>query len=120
MDGGFTLLELMMVVSIAGILATLAEPSYQYAVTRAREATLKHNLFSLREVIDQHKADRGKYPPTLEALVALGYLRQVPFDPFTKSQRTWQVMIDEGDGGVLDVHSGSSLVATDGTPYNQW
>lgn len=119
-EHGFTILELMIVVTIAGILVMLAEPSFTGAATKAREATLKQNLFTMRDVIDQFKADRGKYPATLVELKELGYLKRIPMDPFTKSDSTWQEIPDETDGGVFDVHSGSDLVALDGTPYNQW
>jgi general secretion pathway protein G len=119
-EAGFTLVELMLVVTIAGILVTLAEPSFHTSVTRAREAALKQNLFTMRDVIDQFKADRGTYPPSLAALKEAGYLKRMPVDPFTKTDSSWQQILDEGDGGVFDVHSGSDLVALDGSPYNQW
>ncbi len=122
---GYTLLELMIVVAIAGILVTLAVPSFQRSAVKAREAALKQNLFTLRTVLDQHYADHGVYPPTLEALVESGYLREIPMDPFTKSPGTWQTTIEEEEeegelGGIWDVHSGSDLVALNGTPYNEW
>lgn len=123
---GYTILELMIVVAIAGILITLAVPSFQNSATKAREAALKQNLFTLRNVIDQYYADRGTYPPSLSDLVEAGYLRQIPPDPFTKSADTWQEILAESTGdadqptGIFDVHSGSELVAIDGTPYNQW
>ncbi len=120
-DRGFTILELMIVVSIAGILVMLAEPSFVGAVVKAREVVLKQDLFTIRDVIDQYKADRGKYPPTLVELKEAGYLKRVPVDPFTKSDTSWQEIPDQADGGVFDVHSGSDLVSPlDGTPYNQW
>jgi general secretion pathway protein G len=120
-EQGFTIVELMIVVTIAGILVMLAEPSFTGAATRAREAALKQNLFTMRDVIDQFKADRGKYPAALLELKEVGYLRWIPVDPFTKSDSTWQEILDEADGGVFDVHSGSDLVSPlDGTPYNQW
>jgi len=122
---GYTLLELMIVVAIAGILVTLAVPSFQRSAVKAREAALKQNLFTLRTVMDQHYADHGVYPPTLETLVESGYLREIPMDPFTKSPDTWQATIEEEEeegelGGIWDVHSGSDLVALNGTPYNEW
>ncbi|MGH7254988.1 MAG: type IV pilin protein [Nitrospirales bacterium] len=119
-QAGFTILELMIVVAIAGILITLAEPSYHQSVIKAREAALKQNLFSMRDVIDQYQADRDSYPPTLEDLVSAGYLKRIPYDPFTKSDSSWQLIYDETDGGIFDVHSGSDLVALNGTPHNQW
>lgn len=117
---GFTLLELMIVVSIIGILATLAVPSYQSSVVKAKEAALRQDLSTLRDVLDQHKADQGKYPPSLSALVGTGYLRGVPKDPFTGATTTWQEITDSAEGGVVDIFSGSEFVGTNGTPYNRW
>jgi general secretion pathway protein G len=87
---GFTLIELMIVVSIIGILATIAVPSYQSSVIKARETVLRQDLFTMRELLDQHRADQGKYPPSLDGLVAAGYLRTLPKDPFTNSSDSWQ------------------------------
>jgi general secretion pathway protein G len=119
-EGGYTLLELMIVVTIVAILATLAEPMWQESVTRAREASLKQTLFNMRDILDQYRADRGKYPQAMAEVVSAGYLRHMPSDPFTRSATTWQEIPSETEGGVFDVHSGSPLVGTDGTPYNQW
>jgi len=110
----------MIVVTIIGILATLAIPSYQAAVVKAKESALRQNLFSIRDVIDQHRADKGKYPETIQSLVGAGYLRRVPTDPITGNTTSWQEMVDQTDGGVIDVFSGSDLVGTNGIPYNQW
>ena len=117
---GFTLIELLIVVSIIGILATLAAPTYQASVIKAKEAALRQDLFTLRDVLDQHRADQGKYPPSLQALTSAGYLRRIPKDPFTNSDTTWQEMTDAAEGGIFDVFSGSELVGTNGTPYNRW
>lgn len=118
---GTTIIELMMVVTIVGILATLATPSYYNSVIRARETVLKHDLFTMRDVLDQFRTDRGKYPSNLAELSAAGYLKGIPLDPFTKSSGTWQEILDQADGGVFDVHSGSDLVSPlNGTSYNQW
>ncbi|MEQ1563201.1 MAG: prepilin-type N-terminal cleavage/methylation domain-containing protein [Nitrospiraceae bacterium] len=117
---GFTMIELMIVVSIVGILATLAAPSYQASVVKAREAALRQDLSTLRDVLDQHKADQGKYPPSLSVLVGSGYLRAIPKDPVTGSTATWQEILDPVEGGVVDVFSGSEFVGTNGTPYNRW
>jgi general secretion pathway protein G len=111
---------MMIVVTIAGILATLAEPMWQESVTKAREASLRMTLFTMRDVLDQYRADRGKYPDALAEIVSAGYLRQMPTDPFTRSPTTWQEIPSEAEGGIFDVHSGSPLVGTDGSPYNQW
>ena len=119
---GFTLLELMIVMTIIGILATLAEPSFRTATVKAREAALKKDLFIFRDAIDQYYADQGVYPPSLKDLVDKKYIRAMPVDPFTKSADSWvEVMAqEEGESGVFDVHSGSDLVALDGTAYNVW
>ncbi|MDX2253565.1 MAG: prepilin-type N-terminal cleavage/methylation domain-containing protein [Nitrospira sp.] len=119
-DEGFTLVELMIVVAIVGILATISIPSYHTSLIKARETVLRQDLFTMREVLDQHRADQGKYPSSLGALVAAGYLRMVPKDPFTNSTNTWQEISDSTEGGVFDVYSGSDLVGTNGTAYNQW
>jgi general secretion pathway protein G len=117
---GFTLIELLIVVSIIGILATLAAPSYQASVIKAREAALRQDLFTLRDVLDQHRADQGKYPSSLETLVSAGYLRAIPKDPFTDSTTSWQEILDLKEGGICDVFSGSEYVGSNGTPYNRW
>ncbi len=119
-EAGFTLIELMIVVSIIGILATIAVPSYQSSLLKARETVLRQDLFTLRELLDQHRADRGEYPSSLDSLVEAGYLRALPKDPFTNSTSTWQEMYEPTEGGVFDVYSGSDLLGTDGTAYNKW
>jgi general secretion pathway protein G len=119
-QNGFTLLELMTIIVIIGILVTLAIPSYRGAVVKAREAVLKHDLFTVRDVLDQYRGDQGKYPPSLGELVKSGYLRTVPIDPITLSNSTWQEVVETTEGGIFDIHSGSDLVASNGTPYNQW
>ncbi|MBH0208184.1 MAG: general secretion pathway protein GspG [Nitrospira sp. HN-bin3] len=117
---GFTLVELMIVVSIVGILATIAAPSYQSSLIKARETVLRQDLFTLRDLLDHHRADQGKYPLSLEGLVATGYLRALPKDPFTNSSRSWQEISDPTEGGIFDVYSGSDLIGTNGLPYNKW
>jgi general secretion pathway protein G len=110
----------MIVISIIGILATLAAPSYQSSVVKAKEAALRQDLSTFRDVLDQHKADQGKYPPSLSALVSAGYMRRIPKDPFTGATTTWQEIVDPVENGVTDVFSGAEFVGTDGTPYNRW
>ena len=119
-ERGFTLLELMSIVTIVGILVTLAVPSYQTSVVKAREAVLMRDLFTVRDLLDQHRADKGKYPDSLTDLVKVGYLRTIPMDPFTGSTSTWQEIIETTEGGLFDIHSGSDLIGTNGVPYNQW
>ncbi|MEZ4524767.1 MAG: prepilin-type N-terminal cleavage/methylation domain-containing protein [Desulfobacterales bacterium] len=117
---GFTLLELMIAVSIVGILATIAQPALKQYVIRAREASLRNTLFVFRDVIDQYYGDHGKYPENLEVLVEKEYIRAIPADPFTRSAGTWILIPSPEGAGVYDVHSGSDLVSLDGTPYNEW
>ncbi|HVS00799.1 MAG TPA: prepilin-type N-terminal cleavage/methylation domain-containing protein [Thermoanaerobaculia bacterium] len=134
-ERGFTLLELIVVVAIIGILATIAMPAMKDAPRRANEAVLKTNLRSLRDVIDQHYGDKGRYPTSLEALVETGYLRRIPIDPITKSTESWQLVYEEidpdnppaetdesedGQPGIVDIHSGSPLNSLNGTPYSEW
>jgi len=110
----------MSIVTIVGILVTMAVPSYQQSVVKAREAVLTRDLFTVRDLLDQHRADKGKYPDSLKDLVTVGYLKTIPMDPFTRSTSTWQEIYEATEGGVFDIHSGSDLVGTDGVPYNQW
>src|SRR5437016_11328661 len=119
-ERGFTFLELMVVIALVGILATMAVPSYQTSVVKAREAVLVRDLFTVRDLLDQYRADKGKYPDSLNDLVKVGYLRAMPMDPITRSTSTWQEIYEASEGGVFDLHSGSDLVGTNGVPYNQW
>ncbi len=132
--GGFTLIELIVVIAIIGILATIAMPAMKNAPQRAREAVLKEDLYQMRSSIDQYLADKGHYPGSLEELVSEGYLRRLPEDPITKSAQTWQVEYasaeDEedlqpneeagGGPGIIDVRSGAEGNGLDGTPYSEW
>src|ERR1700676_1187183 len=124
---GFTLIELMIVVTIIGILAAIAAPNYQWGLIRAREAVLREDLYSFRSTIDQFYADQGKYPDTLQEMAEKKYLRDVPKDPFTRANDTWAPIpppATEGQqdikGSVYDVHSGSPVIGSDGKPYNEW
>jgi general secretion pathway protein G len=135
-ENGFTLIELMIVISIIGILAAIAVPSYQTGLIKAREAVLQEDLYSIRSAIDQFAADQGRYPMTLKELVDQRYLRDVPVDPFTKSRETWITVAPQYSlplvdgtnsggqvplqGNVYDLHSGSHLVGTNNIPYNEW
>ena len=121
---GFTLIELMIVITIMGILITLAQPSYNRAVAAAKEATLKENLFILRDAIDQYYADNAKYPPSLTDLAEKKYIRRVPKDPVTGSPETWSLVYftdEQGQqNGIFDLKSGSEAIALDGTRHNEW
>ena len=132
---GFTLLELLVVMTIVGILAAIAVPALRDSPQRAREAALREDLFTLRSVIDQYHGDKGAYPPDLQTLVTAGYIRKIPIDPMTKSADTWVLAYEEappgGEGappapdqstspGITEVHSGSQEKALDGTLYKDW
>jgi general secretion pathway protein G len=124
---GFTIIELLVVISLIIILSSMGMAQYRTSVIHAREATLKEDLFRLRDSIDQYYADKGQYPSTLDALVSDGYLRKIPDDPITKSNSTWQTVSAEPDPnnpvaepGVYDVKSGSDGTALDGTKYSEW
>lgn len=119
---GFTIIEMLTVIAIIGILASIVAPSFQRSVIRAKEASLRNTLFVLRDVIDQYYADQGKYPETLEVLTEKKYIRSVPSDPFTHSNETWILIAPEGENltGIYDIHSGSDKISLYGTPYNEW
>ena len=126
-EGGFTLVELMIVMAIIMILATIAIPIYVRTLQRAKEATLREDLHTMRTAIDSYTVDKEKAPETLDDLVQAGYLKSIPVDPMTSSNETWitgmsdtMTDINETQGGMDDVHSGSQALASDGTTYNTW
>jgi general secretion pathway protein G len=122
---GFTLLEVMIVITIIIILASITLPQYQKTVLHARETVLKDDLHKLRELLDQYAADKGKLPQSLDDLVTSHYLRELPVDPFT-DQKDWAAATGEdpnsssGEQGVTDVHSAATETGTDGRPYSEW
>ena len=129
-ERGFTLIELIIVLSIIGLLVGLALPNYKSATVKAREAVLKENLFILRKLIDQYAQDKGKYPASLQTLVQDSYIRSIPVDPMTHLATTWvevrelpspeEPMLNEIPG-IIDVKSGSEDKSPiDGSPYNTW
>jgi general secretion pathway protein G len=125
--GGFTMVELLVVISVIVILASIGMARYSNSVVRAREAVLKEDLFRMRDAIDQYYADKTKYPSSLEDLVTDGYLREIPVDPFTNSKETWQAINAEANvndttaqPGIYDVKSGSEETSLDGTRYADW
>ena len=124
---GFTLIELMVVMSLIVLLASIGLAVYANSVIRAKESVLKEDLFRMRDAIDQYYADKGKYPGSLQDLVSDKYLRAIPADPFTNSADTWREIPSEPDPtnptaqpGVYDVRSGSDQKALDGTNYADW
>jgi len=131
-ESGFTLMELMVVVAIIGILVSMAVPTYRGIVKRAKETVLRHNLYILRDCVDQFYADKGKYPDSLDTLVSDGYLRKLPLDPMTQQAKWTEVpytgseegqpepLEGQGTGGIWDVHSPSEETALDGSKYSEW
>ncbi len=134
-QAGFTLLELIVVVAVIGILATIAMPKMKDFPRRAAEAALRTDLRVMRDSIDQYYGDKGHYPASLDALVEDGYMRSIPNDPITQSADTWEVELEEfgedeepaetdlpedGAPGVADVFSGATGLALDGSPYSEW
>ena len=124
---GFTLVELMIVMTIVTVIMAMAVPMYQKAIVRAKESVLKNNLFTLRTLIDEYTFDKAKAPQTLEDLVREGYLRQVPVDPMTGTNQTWRLIMEDAmasvnqmEPGIFDVRSGSSQGSLEGTPYSDW
>ena len=124
---GFTLIELMVVMTIIVTLATIGMVQYRQRVQFARESVLKDDLFKMRDAIDQYYADKNQYPPALDDLVSNGYLRALPKDPMTNSTSSWQAIPAEPDPsnpsqavGISDVKSGSDQTGLDGTHSADW
>jgi len=126
-EGGFTLMELIIVMAIIAILVSISVPIYANMIRRAKEAVLKEDLHTLRTAIDSYTVDKEKAPESLDDLVQAGYLKAVPLDPMTQSSDTWitgesdtMTDIDETQSGMNDVHSGSQDISSEGTSYNTW
>jgi general secretion pathway protein G len=124
---GFTIIELMIVISIIIILMGIAVPLYQQSLIRARESVLREDLYTLRNAIDQYTLDKQRAPQTLTDVAQAGYVKSIPRDPFTDSNDTWTTemedslrSLDQQQPGIADVHSGSGRIGSDGTPYNTW
>jgi general secretion pathway protein G len=124
---GFTLIELMVVISILLILVSIAAPIYKRSIIGSKEAVLHDDLFTLRSLISQYTLDKQRAPQSLDDLVTAGYLKSIPKDPFTGTNDSWQVeqedtllSVDQQEPGIVNVHSGSTLTGLDGTAYNTW
>jgi general secretion pathway protein G len=124
---GFTMIEMIIVLAIISILASIAAMKYEHSIWRAREAVLRNDLFMLRSSIDQYTLDKQKAPQSLQDLVTAGYIKAVPKDPITNATDSWVpeqedtlMAIDQTEPGLVDVHSGSSAASTDGSAYNTW
>jgi general secretion pathway protein G len=126
-EAGFTLIELMVVMTLIVLLASVGLTQYRNSVTRSEEAVLREDLFRMRDALDQYYADKNKWPADLAELVSEGYIREIPEDPTTKSKDTWQTETAEADpsnpaatGGIKNVKSGSDGVGLDGKPYSEY
>ena len=126
-EGGFTLIELIIVMAIIAILASIAVPSYLSSMKAAKEAVLKEDLHVMRNAIDSYTMDKEKAPQSLDDLVQAGYLKSIPTDPMTHSSDTWVTNtddtyedVDESQPGVNDVHSGSQELGSNGEMYSTW
>ena len=124
---GFTLMELLVVMTIIAILATIGLAGYRHKTTLARESVLKEDLFQVRHSLEQYRADRGKLPSSLQPLKDLGYLREIPVDPMTNSRDTWNLEFEapdpdnpDAETGVYNIRSGSTDMGENGIPYNEW
>ena len=124
---GFTLVELLVVISMISILAAMGMVLHRNSIQRTKETTLRHDLFHMRDAIDQYYADKGKYPASLDALVTDGYIRKIPEDPITQSASTWETVAAEPDPanpstepGIYNVKSGAQGTSLDGSSYSEW
>jgi len=125
--GGFTLIEILIVVSIIGILVSMAIPIYQKSILRTRESVLRNNLFTIRTVLDEYTYDKQKAPQTLDDLVTEGYLRTIPVDPLVGDNTSWKIEMEDAmrsvnqtEPGIFDIHSSSDKKSLDGSAYSDW
>ena len=123
---GFTLIEMLIVISLILILVSIAVPIYNRSILRAKEAVLRQDLFTMRQVISQYTLDKQKAPQSLDDLVSAGYMKVIPSDPFT-GEANWApdqedslMAVDQEEPGIVDVHSASNATASDGTAYSSW
>jgi general secretion pathway protein G len=126
-EAGFTLVELLVVLALISLLASMAVVQYKNGVRHSQESVLRTDLFRMRDAIDQYYADKNKYPTSLETLVSEGYMRKIPEDPIAQSAETWQTVPAEPDPanptaepGIYDVKSGAQGTALDGSSYSDW
>ena len=119
---GFTLIELLVVLAIVSTLLTLAVPRYFSSLQKSKEVVMRENLWIMRDALDKHFSDVGRYPDQLQDLATKKYLRAVPIDPLTETSTTWRVIPpdDPEKGGVYDVKSGAEGIATGGMAYSEW
>lgn len=120
--GGFTLIELLVVMAIIATLLSIATPRYFHSIEKSKEAVLKQDLNTMRDALDKYYGDKGKYPATLDDLVAKKYIRAIPEDPVAGTAASWLTVApdDPAKGGVYDVKSGALGNSRDGTPYSEW
>lgn len=124
---GFTLMELLVVMTVIALLASVGIVGYRHSVKATKEAVLKENLFILNHALEQFKADRGRYPTSIAQLRDREYVREIPVDPFTKSKETWRAEFEQADSdtgdsepGIVRIRSGSDELSEDNIPYSEW
>ena len=126
--GGFTLIEILIVITVMALLAGIVISTHKNSARKGRETVLRHNLMQMRLTLDQYNNDKGHYPGSLDVLVEEGYLREIPMDPLTQSRESWQIIYEQDianedssyEIGIFDVKSGSEEQALDGTWYYEW
>ncbi len=122
-EGGFTFIELMVVLAIMALLSGLVAAASMGKIRQSKESALKEDLHAMRKALDDYYADKGKYPVKLQDLVNQHYLRSIPEDPLTDSEDTWQTVVSQDPnqkGGIVDIHSGSEEKTADGKSYSEW